>query len=112
MDKFSLYTIFALMTLFGAVGSLGLKKGASQSCGIVSLVFSKWVIGGGLLYFISALLDIWLLKYIPYIIILPMTSLTYCWSMLLARLVLKEYVSPMKMFGLVFIVLGLILLVV
>lgn len=112
MNKFVLCSIFALMTFLGAVGSLGLKKGASQSRVLVSLVFNKWFIGGGFLYFISALLDIWLLKYIPYVVVLPLTALTYCWSMLLARLVLKEYVSPMKMFGLAFIMLGMILLVV
>lgn len=112
MNKYVLCAIFALMTILGAVGSLGLKKGASQSRGLVSLVFNKWFIGGGFLYFISALLDIWLLKYIPYVVVLPLTALTYCWSMLLARLVLKERVSPMKMIGLALIMLGMILLVI
>jgi drug/metabolite transporter (DMT)-like permease len=112
MNRLALCAIFALMTLLGAIGSLGLKKGASQCHGLISLVFNKWFIGGGFLYFISALLDIWLLKYIPYVIVLPLTALTYCWSMMLARLVLKERVSPMKMVGLALIILGMILLVV
>ena len=111
MNKAVLCGIFALMTFLGAVGSLGLKKGASQSRGLVSLVFNKWFIGGGMLYFISALLDIWLLKYIPYVIVLPLTALTYCWSMMLAHFVLKEKVSPMKILGLVFIMLGMAVLV-
>ena len=111
MNKAILCAGFALMTFLGAVGSLGLKKGASQSRGLVSLIFNKWFFGGGVLYFVSALLDIWLLKYISYVIVLPLTALTYCWSMLLARLILNERISKMKLVGLGLIVCGMIMLV-
>lgn len=111
MSRTVLGLVFVLMTFLGAVGSLGLKKGASQSHGLFSLVFNKWFVGGGVLYFLSALLDIWLLRFLPYVIVLPLTALTYCWSMSLARFVLKETVSPLKILGLVLIVSGMIVLV-
>lgn len=112
MNRAVLCAIFALMTFLGALGSLGLKKGSSQGSGLVSLVFNKWFISGGMLYFISALLDIWLLKYIPYVVVLPLTSLTYCWSMILASFVLKERVSILKILGLALIIIGMTMLVI
>ena len=112
MSNFVLVPVFILMTMLGAVGSLGLKKGASSAKGVVRLVFNPWFLGGGCLYFLSALLDIWLLKYIPYVIVLPLTALTYCWTMALAAVVLKERVTKTKMFGLALLLGGMVLLVI
>jgi len=112
MSNFVLVPVFILMTMLGAVGSLGLKKGASSARGLFRLVFNPWFVGGGFLYFVSAVLDIWLLKYIPYVIVLPLTALTYCWSMALAAIVLKERATKTKLFGLVLLLGGMVLLVV
>ena len=112
MSFFILVPVFILMTMLGAVGSLGLKKGAASAKGLVRLVFNPWFVGGGFLYFISAVLDIWLLKYIPYVIVLPLTALTYCWSMALAAFVLGERVTKTKLFGLLLLLIGMVLLVI
>ena len=112
MNNFILVPVFILMTMLGAVGSLGLKKGASSVRGLFRLVLNPWFVGGGFLYFVSALLDIWLLKYIPYVIVLPLTALTYCWSMVLAALVLKERATKTKLFGLALLLGGMVLLVI
>lgn len=112
MNNFILVPVFILMTMLGAVGSLGLKKGASSAKGILHLMFNPWFLGGGFLYFVSAVLDIWLLKYIPYVIVLPLTALTYCWSMALAAFVLKERVTKTKVCGLLLLLGGMVLLVV
>jgi len=112
MSNFVLVPVLILMTMLGALGSLGLKKGSASAKGLFRLMFSPWFVCGGFLYFISAVLDIWLLKYIPYVIILPLTALTYCWSMALAAIVLKERATKTKLFGLVLLLGGMILLVV
>ena len=112
MSNWILVPVFILMTFLGAVGSLGLKKGAAGAKGLFSLLFNLWFIGGGLLYFISAVLDIWLLKYLPYVLVLPLTAMTYIWSTALAGLCLKERVTKTKMFGLLLLVGGMILLVI
>ena len=112
MSNWILVPAFMFMTLLGAVGSLGLKKGAAAAKGIVSLIFNPWFIGGGFLYFISAVLDIWLLKYLPYVLVLPLTAMTYIWSTALAGIFLGERVTKTKMFGLLLLVGGMVLLVV
>lgn len=111
MNNFILIAIFILMTFLGAIGSVGLKRGSMTANGFIGLVFNLWFLGGGFLYFISALMDIWLLKYIPYVIVLPLTALTYCWSMILARIVFNETITKTKLSGLLLILLGTILLV-
>ena len=112
MNNFVLVSLVLLMTLLGALGSLGLKKGAANESDLVRLVFSPWFIGGGLLYFISALLDIWLLKCLPYVVVLPLSALTYGWSMALAWLVLKERISAQKIGGVLLIISGMVVLVI
>lgn len=113
MNNTILILLVLAMTLLGALGSLALKKGAAKGGGLFVFVFSPWFIGGGgLLYFVSALLDIWLLKYLPYVVVLPLSSLTYGWSMALARIVLKERISGMQIIGVMLIVSGMVILVI
>lgn len=111
MSNWILVPTFMLMTFLGAVGSLGLKKGAAGAKGLFSLLFNVWFIGGGFLYFVSAVLDIWLLRYLPYVLVLPLTAMTYIWSTALAGLFLKERVTKTKMFGLFLLLAGMTLLV-
>ena len=112
MNNMVLLVLVVMMTLLGALGSLGLKKGANSKRGLMGLIFNIWFIGGGCLYFISALLDIWLLKYLPYVIVLPLSSLTYGWSMILARIILKERISRLKIIGVSLIIGGMLILVI
>ena len=112
MSNWVLIVVFVLMTFLGALGSVGLKKGAGSAKSVIGLVFNGWFVAGGFLYVISALMDIWLLKYMPYVVVLPLTALTYCWSMALARFFFKEQVTAMKLAGLLLILIGTVLLVV
>ena len=111
MSNWILFPVFMLMTFLGAVGSLGLKKGTVGSRGFLPLLFNAWFIGGGFLYFVSAVLDIWLLKYLPYVLVLPLTAMTYIWSTALAGIFLKERVTKTKIFGLLLLIVGMTLLV-
>lgn len=100
-----------VMTALGAIGSLFLKKSVSRCHDIVKVVLEPYFILGGLFYFVSALLDIWLLRHLRYVVVLPLTSLTYVWSMLLAKMVLRERVSALKVTGLIFVIGGMLALV-
>ena len=112
MNDGMLVLLTVLMTILGAFGSLCLKKGAAGNRGLLSLAFNPWFDCGGVLYFVSALLDIWLLKHLPYVVVLPLSSLTYVWSMLLARAAFGDRITGMKILGLVLIGVGVVILVV
>lgn len=97
-----------LMTLLGSVASLFLKK-ASGFSDLVSLIKNINLYIGGLLYVASAVLNIWVLRYLEYSVVLPLTSLTYIWTMLLSYLILKEKISVKMIMGIGFIIIGSVL---
>lgn len=111
MSKAVLALVFLAMTWLGALGSVELKLSVSSGSGFVGALRNwRFWLGGGL-YFVSALLNIFLLKYIAYSVLLPLTGVTYCWSLLLAWKVLGEHVTKRKVFGIFIVVTGMFLLV-
>lgn len=106
----TLYLLLVSMTFLGAVASLLLKK-ACVNLDPRRIYRNGWFIGGGALYFVTALMNIFLLKFFDYSVVLPFTSLTYVWSAVLSAGFLKEHVSRKQVVGLASIVGGAFLLV-
>lgn len=96
-----------IMTMLGSVASLFLKK-ASGADGVLSMIRNVNLYVGGFLYFASAVLNIWILRYFDYSVVLPLTSLTYIWTMVLSYMLLKEKITIMKISGVVLILIGAI----
>ena len=96
-----------IMTLLGSVASLFLKK-ASGTAGIFAMLKNVNLYIGGFLYLTSAVLNIWILRYLDYSVVLPLTSLTYIWTMVLSYLILKEKITKKKIGGVVLILIGAI----
>jgi len=90
------------------MASLFLKK-ASSSAEIKAVIVNPNLYVGGFLYFASAVLNIWLLRYLDYSVVLPLTSLTYVWTMVLSYMILKEKIGGRKIAGVVLILIGAIL---
>lgn len=101
------FVCLLLMTMSGSVASLFLKK-ASGTNGIVCMIKNINLYIGGGLYLISAILNIWILKYLDYSVVLPLTSLTYIWTMILSYLILKEKITKRKICGVILILIGAI----
>lgn len=99
------YAILAGMTLIGAIASLFLK-GASASDNIMKMLVNINLYIGGGLYVLSAILNIFVLRYMDYSIVLPLTSITYIWTMVLSRFILKEKITIKKMAGTILIIVG------
>lgn len=104
------YVCLLIMTGIGAISSLFLKK-ASESKKIIDLVknLNLYIGGGG--YLIAAILNIWILKFLNYSMVLPLTALTYIWTMVLSNLFLKEKITKKKIEGVVLILIGGVCLV-
>lgn len=100
-----------LMTLFGSLGALFLKRGSAKASKLKSLVTTPQIWLGGLFYLAGALLNIYLLRGYSYSVVYPLTSLTYVWSLVLSALLLHERVTVQKLFGIAAICLGAFLLV-
>ena len=103
------YIVLVIMTIFGSVASLFLKK-ASGSNGLINMLKNINLYIGGFLYVSSAVLNIWLLKILDYSVILPLTSLTYIWTMFLSYFILKEKITVKKIVGVCLILIGAIMI--
>lgn len=105
------FLLLLAMTIIGAFGAFFLKK-ASSFYSFKSLLKNVNVYIGGLLYFSSALINIYLLRRLEYSLVLPLTCITYIWTMIISYLFLKEKISIKKCIGISFIILGVILLII
>lgn len=101
------YVTLIIMTMLGSSASLFLKK-ASESEGLFMMLKDMNLYIGGFLYLGSAVLNIWILRYLDYSVVLPLTSLTYIWTMILSYLILKENITVKKICGVVLILIGAI----
>lgn len=100
------YLLFPIMTLFGSLGAFYFKKGTETLTGIISL-FTNWKIYlGGIFYLTAAILNIVALKYLPYSIVIPITSITYIWTLIIARIALGEKITSKKIIGIILILIG------
>ena len=104
------YLLLLVMTYLGAQASVFFKKLAGMS-NISSILSSPYLYLGGVLYLIAALLNIYVLSLMEYSKVLPLTSLTYGWTMLLSYLVFKEKINIQKIVGLLFVIAGAIMIV-
>lgn len=99
------YIILIFMTLLGSVASLFLKK-ASGADEIFKMIKDRNLYIGGTLYFLSALLNIYILRFLDYSVVLPLTSLTYVWTMFVSKIILKEKITLKKRIGVAVILFG------
>ncbi|MCM0647653.1 EamA family transporter [Clostridium swellfunianum] len=99
-----------IFTLAGAFGGLFFKKAATSSTNIIKTVLSPYLYIGGILYVIGAVLNIVVLKELKYTIVLPLTSITYVWTIIISYFILKEKITIKKLFGIAMILIGAIIL--
>lgn len=101
-------TIAALlfMGLFASVASFFLKKSTAGGLDIKRLMFNPYFYLGGGLYVFSALMNLYLLKRLPYSIVVPLGALTYIWTLGIAHKFLGETVTRQKTAGVIFILVG------
>lgn len=71
------------MTLLGSLGGFFFKKCTSRGLKLSGFFILNLGIGG-VFYVLGALLNIQLLKMMPYTIVYPLTSITYIWTLILS----------------------------
>lgn len=102
------YIILCIMTIIGAIASFFLKKASGFK--MIEALKNKNLYIGSMLYGVSAIMNIWILRYIDYSVVLPLTSITYVWTIILSARYLHEIVTKRKILGVSFIVIGAILI--
>lgn len=105
MNNIILILTILILTLFGAFGGYFFKK-STDCTSIIEICKSKYLYIGCFFYVIGALLNIIVLKYLPYSVVLPLTSITYFWTLILSYFLLNEKITKFKIMGIVMILIG------
>ena len=98
------------MTLIGSFAGYLFKR-ASGAGRLKALLTNRALYAGAALYVLAALMNVYVLRYLDYSVALPLTSVTYVWTMLLSRRLLGERIVRRQWLGTACIVLGAVLLV-
>lgn len=96
------------MTLFGSLGGL-LFKQVSNTETPVRKLFYFFV--GCFSYGIGAILNVIVLRYLPYTIVFPLTAVTYIWTFIFSFFLLREQINVYKLLGLACILVGAFVIV-
>lgn len=102
-----IYLFLIFMTFLGAFASYCLKNAAIHDSLLITFKDRNLYIGGAL-YFLSALLNIYILKFLDYSMVFPLTSLTYIWTMVISWNLLSEKINKQKICGVCLILIGAI----
>ena len=92
-------------SIFGALSMLFLKISMLKKKLMKNLILIALIFGIGLIFGVLAL------RFGNLSIIYPITSLVYVWTVILSKYVLKEDVKLKEVLGVIFIILGIILIV-
>lgn len=110
--------LFTIGILFGSVGGILMKLGASNIGAIqitniheailffIKIFSNITVLGGIALYFLSTIIWIFLLTKLPISFVQPILALTYVLTPILAIVFLNENIPAMRWVGIAIIVIG------
>jgi len=98
------------MTLLGSFGAISLKLASRSIHSIREIVHCKWLPLGIFLYLASSVINIILLRQLDYTKVLPITALTYIWTLPLSRLIFGEQFDVWKIGAMVLILAGVFMI--
>jgi len=101
------YVILIIMTLIASFASFFLKKSTNGGT-VINIIKNKHLYIGGFLYVIAALFNIWLLQKMSYFVVVPLGSICYIWTMVIAGIFLKEKIGIGKIIGVLLIISGVV----
>lgn len=105
MNNILLLLNILAFTLLGAFGGFFFKK-STKSTSVFGIIKSPFLYLGAGFYVLGAVLNIIVLKYLPYSVVLPITSITYMWTLILSLFLLKERITKLKVSGVALIIIG------
>lgn len=108
--NWAVYLLFLPMTLMGAFAGYFFKKASARIGGLKEMLTNPYLYAGGFLYLIAALLNIYVLRILPYSLTMPLTAITYIWTMLVSYFLLGEKIGARKLGGVAMILAGVCML--
>jgi drug/metabolite transporter (DMT)-like permease len=104
------YLLILGMTVLSAFGGYFLKKASGTTKNFWKLLRNKDLWIGGTLYVVSTAFTIWLLQLVEYSVAVPLGSMTYVWSIFIAKYMLGESIPKRRVAGICLIVTGVVII--
>ncbi len=104
------YLLIVCMTLLSAFGGYYLKKASGVTKNFWKLLMNKYLWLGGMMYVVSTVFMIWLLQVTEYSVAVPLGSMTYVWSLFIAKYLLGETITKRRIAGICCIVAGVVIM--
>jgi drug/metabolite transporter (DMT)-like permease len=105
MNSVAIIIIVLFCTISGAFGGYYFKK-ASTGGSLFCIVTSKKLFLELFLYILGSVLNIMVLKYLDYSVLLQLTSITYIWTLFISRMFLGEQITKYKIASILIILIG------
>ncbi len=105
-----MYLLIIPMTIISSFAAFFLKKSTSETSGFINLLKNIYFYIGGFLYFLAMVVNIIILKTVPYSVCMPLGTINYVWTMLISYKFLKEKITKKKILGVFFIILGCVVI--
>ena len=103
-----LYNILILtMTFVSSFAGLFIKI-STNSKTAKRIITNKYFYFGGCLYVIVAFFNMWIIRKLPYSVVVPFGSITYIWTIIIAHFFLGETINIRKIIGVLFIFSGVV----
>ena len=109
MPEIYKYAIIVCSTFFAAFGNYYFKLATASVHNLADGLKSRHVYIGSGVYVVSSLLYIWSHYLLTIYNIVAMASLTYVWTMIIAKVKLHEKIGMMKLIGFCLVIAGSIL---
>jgi drug/metabolite transporter (DMT)-like permease len=108
---FQSMVLVGIASFVGSFGALYLKAGAAKlNLGLRYLILNGRLLLGVTLFVTSSLAYVVGIRHGELSVLYPLVSLGYIWTLLWSALFLKERITRNKLFGLLLIVLGIVLI--
>ncbi len=114
MNIFFVILIMIIATLIGSLGSIFLKLGAEHFHirftlkNLVILIKNWRLVLGIILYALSTIPFVYLLRSVELSVLYPLTALGYIFVIFFSRMILKEDITSYKILGIICIIIGVV----
>lgn len=110
-DYIAVLCVF-ISSFLGAFGSFFFKRASTELSLSLRIIIQNYALFLGFsLFGLSSLVYLFALNLSKLTVIYPISSLSYVWSLFIGRYLLQEKIMPLKIFGVIFITIGIAIIV-
>jgi len=98
------FLLIIILTLSGSFAAIQIKISSSST--FIKMLLNKNFHFGIILYLFASILNIIVLDIFDFTVVLPATSITYVWTLVLSKYILKEKINLKRFIGVFLILIG------